>query len=162
MKNSHSNDPIIYNTNRNNEKEQWWVENTDNYADDGRIKDGNYKRSHHWFIPGGRNKERGPHLTKWPNHVVQSKQEDTNEGTRCSKNFSPTHGTPSSFLHEPIITSHALPGFLIAEDSLSVHAAVCLHTCKKVQTGIYVHLCIIACFYPRSSKPTPKLLSDDV
>lgn len=162
MKNSHGNDHIIYNTNRNNEKEQWWVENTDNYADDGGLKDGNYKRTRHWFISEGGNKERGLHLTKWPNHGVQSKQENTNGETRCSKNFSPTRRTPSIFLHKQIITSHASSGFLVAEDSLNVHAAACLHTCEKVQTGIYVHLCIIACFYPRSSKTTPKLLSDDV
>lgn len=162
MKNSHGNDHIIYDMNNNNEKEQWWAENTDNYADDDGLKDGNYSRTHHWFISEGGNKERGLHLTKWPNHDVKSKQENTNEGTRCSENFPPTHRTPSIFLHEQIITSHASSGILIAEDWLNVHAAACLHTCEKVQSGIYVHLCVIACFYPRSPKTTPKLLSDDV
>lgn len=65
---------------------------------------------------------------------------------------SPAHRTPSIFIHEQIITSHASSGFLIAEDSLNVQAAACLHTCEMVQPGIYVHLCVIACFYPLLQK----------
>lgn len=58
------NDRIVYNTNSNNEKEQRWVENTDNYADDGGLKNCNYKRTHHWFISEAGNKERGLLFTK--------------------------------------------------------------------------------------------------
>lgn len=94
-------------------------------------------------------------LTKWPDHVVQLKQENTNEETECFKNFSATRRTPSIFIHQQIITSHASSGFLLAEDSLNVQAAACLCTCETVQTGIYVHLCVIACFLPPSSKTTP-------
>lgn len=102
------------------------------------------------WIKGG-----GLHLTKWPDRVVQLKQENTNEETECSKNFSPTHRTPSIFIHQQIITSHASSGFLLAEDSLNVQAAACLCTCETVQTGIYVHLCVIACFYPLLQKQLP-------
>lgn len=97
----------------------------------------------------------GLHLTKWPDHIVQLKQENTNEEKECSKNFSPARRTPSIFIHKPIITSHASSGVPIAEDSLNVQAAACLCTCETVQTGIYVHLCVIACFYPLLQKQLP-------